>query len=1109
MNFSYPFIRRPVGTTLLAIGLFLVGCVAYSFLPVASLPSFELPTVRVTASRPGADPATMAASVAAPLERRLGEIAGVTEITSVSSLGSSNITIQFDLGRSIDGAGRDVQAALNAAATDLPSDLPTLPTFRKVNPAAFPIFILAMTSPTISAAEIYNVADTVVVQRLSQVDGVAEVVATGAEQPAVRVQFNPVALASIGLSPEDVRNAIVNANAAGPLGVFDGDGQSVTLGSDSQLWDPRDFNPIIVKSNNGTVVRLTDVATVRRGVRNNFSAAWFNRQPAVLLTVTRQSNSNIIETVDHLKEVIDDLKNWIPSDVHISVLSDRSQTIRASVRDMQITLGITAVLVMLVVLVFLRRTTPTVAAGITVPLSLAGTCALMWLAGFSIDNLSLMALAVSVGFVVDDAIVMIENVFRNLEAGSSPLRATIEGAKQIGFTVVSISISLVAAFIPLLFMGGVIGRLFREFSVTLAFAILVSTVVSISVTPMICAHFVRAPPSPDATRFDRLVEGVLRWMIRGYDYSLSIVLRHRALTLIVWAATIALTANLYYKVPKSDFPEDDTGLIFGSTEAATDVSYGTMRDLQLRAADIVLADKAVAGIGSFVGTSGNATVNQGRIFISLKPLSERKLSTGQVVERLRNELKAIPGFNVFMVPTRDVRVGGRSSKSQYQFTLWSPDVDDLQHWTPLVLQRVREIANSAGLTDVTTDREQGGLQADVLIDRTAASRMCVAVQDIDNALNDAFAQRQISTYYTQRNQYRVVLEIDPTFQRDPTDLSRVYVQASAAPRPTTSGSAAASPSAAPGCAGNVITSAPTSGSLTSGNATSPTNNTGVVSGAALNQVPLSAVAKFRKSSAPLVVNHQGQFPAVTITYNLKPGVGIEEASAKLVQAVNDLHMPDTIHAEFAGDVKAFAATVSAQPWLVLAALIAVYIVLGVLYESLAHPLTIISTLPSAGLGALLALLISGTELTVIAFIGIILLIGIVKKNGIMMVDFALDGERERGLSPERAIHEACLERFRPILMTTMAALLGAVPLMLAVGPGAELRRPLGITIIGGLVVSQALTLYTTPVIYLLLDRLHRRLGGAGGHSFAAKVGRRTHRERSFALRGVGAGGGGE
>jgi multidrug efflux pump len=707
---------------------------------------------------------------------------------------------------------------------------------------------------------------------------------------------------------------------------------------------------------------------------------------------------------------------------------------------------------------------------------------------------------------------MIENVFRNLEAGSSPLRATIEGAKQIGFTVISISVSLVAAFIPLLFMTGIIGRVFREFSVTLAFAILVSTIVSISVTPMICAHFVRAPPSPDATRFDRLVEGALRWMIRGYDRSLAVVLRHRALTLVVWVAVIALTAGLYYKVPKSDFPEDDTGLIFGSTEAATDVSYETMRRLQLQAADVVMSDPAVAGIGSFIGTSGNNTVNQGRIFISLKPLSERKLTTGLVVERLRNKLKAIPGFNVFMVPTRDVRVGGRSSKSQYQFTLWSPEVEDLQHWTPIVLQKVRSIADSAGLTDVTTDREQGGLQADVVIDRAAAARLCVTVQDIDNALNDAFAQRQISTYYTQRNQYRVVMEIDPAFQRSPLDLDRIYVQASAAPRPSASAAAAttsaSTSTAAPGCAGNVISSAPASGSLTSGNTASPNNNTGVVSGAALAQVPLSAVARFHRSNAPLVVNHQGQFPAVTITYNLKPDVGIEQASAAVTQAVRDLHMPDTVHADFAGDIKAFAATVNAQPWLILAALIAVYIVLGVLYESLAHPLTIISTLPSAGLGALLALLISGTELTVIAFIGIILLIGIVKKNGIMMVDFALDGERERGLTPERAIHEACLERFRPILMTTMAALLGAVPLMLAVGPGAELRRPLGITIIGGLVVSQALTLYTTPVIYLLLDRLHRRLGGAAGHSFASKAGRRAHRERSFALRGVAGGGGG-
>src|SRR6266699_643657 len=704
MNFSYPFIRRPVGTTLLAIGLFLLGAVAYVFLPVASLPSIDFPTIRVSASRPGADPATMAATVAAPLERRLAEIAGVTEITSTSALGSTSIAVQFDLSRNIDGAARDVQAGLNAAASDLPTDLPMVPTFRKANPAAAPVLILALTSNTIAPSALYDVADTVIAQRISQVDGVAEVTVSGAEQPAIRVRVNPVALASIGLGMDDVRAAIVNSNAAGPDGAFDGAQQAQTIATNDQLRNARDYDPIVVRTVNGSVVRLSSKETITPGVRNTLSAAWFNRQPSILLIITKQAQANVIDTVDRIHGVLGDIKAWVPADLQISVLSDRTTTIRASVHDMQLTLCATIALVMLVVFVFLRRATPTIAAGVTVPLSLAGTCALMWLAGFSIDNLSLMALAVSVGFVVDDAIVMIENVFRNLEAGSSPLRATIEGAKQIGFTVVSISISLVAAFIPLLFMGGIIGRVFREFSVTLAFAILVSTIVSLSVTPMICAHFVRAPPSPDATRFDRLVEGVLRWMIRGYDRSLAVVLRHRVLTLIVWAATIALTANLYYKVPKSDFPEDDTGLIFGSTEAATDVSYGTMPRVQLQAADIVMDDPSVAGIGSFIGPSGNSTVNQGRIFISLKPLSERKLATGLVVERLRTALKAIPGFNVFMIPTRDVRVGGRSSKSQYQFTLWSPEVEDLQHWTPIVLQRARAIADSAGLTDVTTDR---------------------------------------------------------------------------------------------------------------------------------------------------------------------------------------------------------------------------------------------------------------------------------------------------------------------------------------------------------------------------------------------------------------------
>jgi multidrug efflux pump subunit AcrB len=1058
MNFSYPFIRRPIGTTLLAIGLFLVGAVAYRFLPVASLPSIEFPTIRIGASRPGADPVTMAASVAAPLERRLAEIASVTEITSTSSLGSTSITVQFDLTRSIEGAARDVQAAINAAASDLPTDLPNVPYFRKSNPAAAPILILALTSNTIAPSAIYDVADSIIAQRISQVDGVAEVTVSGAEQPAIRVRVDPIALASMGLGMDDVRTAIVKSNAAGPVGVFDGPQQLQTIATNDQLFKPTDYDPIIVRTANGAVVRLSSVASIAPGVRNTLSAAWFNGRPSVLLIITKQVAANVIDTVDRIHQVVRELRGWIPADLQISVLSDRTTTIRASVHDMQLTLCATILLVMVVVFLFLRRLAPTIAVGITVPLSLAGTCALMWLAGFSIDNLSLMALAVSVGFVVDDAIVMIENVFRNLEARRSPLRATLEGARQVGFTVVSISVSLIAAFIPLLFMGGIVGRLFREFSVTLAFAIAISTIISLSVTPMICAHFVRAPPSPNATRLDRVVHPVLNALIRVYGRSLDTVLRHYIVMLLVVLLTVALTVLLYVKVPKGYFPQDDTGLVFGATQASTDVSFKAMSDLQQRAAAIVEADPAVASVASSIGTSTfNPSINQGRLFISLKPLSERKLSTARVVDRLRGELAAITGLQVFMVPAQDLRVGARSSKSQYQFTLWSSDIDELTRWTPKILEQVRKVP---GLVDVSSDREQGGLQTNVVIDRLAAARLCVNVQDIDNALNDAFAQAQVSTIYSARNQYRVILEIDRQFQRDPSDLSHIFVKAS--------GSA----SGDSGCAGAIAM------------AQAANTATGVISGIAPNEVPLSAVARFDTSLAPLVVNHQGQFPSVTITYNLTSNIGLEEAYARIQHAVTNLHLPDSIHPEAAGDVKAFAQTVSAQPVLLVAALIAVYIVLGVLYESLAHPITIISTLPSAGLGALLALQISGTELTVIAFIGIILLIGIVKKNGIMMVDFALEAERQRGLSPERAIFDASLERFRPILMTTMAALLGAVPLAIAVGPGSELRRPLGITIIGGLLVSQALTLYTTPVIYLLLDRLHQRLWGSAAASHA-------------------------
>ncbi len=1025
MNFSYPFIMRPVGTTLLAIGLLLVGIVAYRFLPVASMPNVELPTIRVSASRPGADPAIIAATVAAPLERQLGTIAGVTEITSVSSLGQTSIIVQFDLSRNIEGAARDVQAAINAALTDLPSDLPSIPSFRKFNPAAAPVLIIALTSKTVPASAIYDAADTVVAQRIAQISGVADVTVSGAEQPAVRVRVNPGALASAGISLEDVRNAISSANAQSPLGVVDGSQLAETIGTNDQLRRAPDYRTLVVKTNNGNIVRLADIATVDQSTRNTRSAAWFNRQPSVLLIITKQGDANVIDTVDHIRELIPEIKRWIPADIDFSILSDRTGTIRASVHDMQLTLAGTVGMVMLVVFLFLRRATPTLAAGITVPLSLCGTCAAMWCVGFSIDNLSLMALAVSVGFVVDDAIVMIENVFRNMEKGHSPLRSTIEGARQIGFTVVSISISLIAAFIPLLFMGGIVGRAFREFSVTLVFAIVISTVVSLTVTPMICAHYIHEVPSRTETRFDRLVEWVLSRLTRAYGASLSILLEHRVLMLVVMAATVGLTVDLYIKMPKGFFPQDDTGLIFTSTRASPDISYQAMVDMQLKALDIVLADPAVDGVGSSVGGSAwSASVNQGRMFVSLKPLAERdNVPTQRVIDRMRPKFARIPGMEVYMFPAQDVRVGGRQGRSQYQFTLWSSDLDELLKWVPKAVDRVKTVP---GVVDVSTDREQGGFQLNVSIDRDAASRYGVRVQDIDAALSDAYAQRQISTIYTQRNQYRVILEIDPLYQRDPNDLAHIYV---------------------PGSNGA--------------------------------QVPLANVAKFERSIAPLVINHQGQFPAVTISFGLKDGVSLDDASVDVQRAISEMRMPDIIQAEFAGDAKAFAASASAQPLLILAALVAIYLVLGVLYESLAHPLTIISTLPSAGLGALLALKLYGAELTIIAFIGIILLIGLVKKNGIMLVDFALEAERQRGLPPDRAIYEACMERFRPILMTTLAALLGAVPLVIATGPGSEMRRPLGITIIGGLLVSQILTLYTTPVIYLLLDRLHRRLGGRG------------------------------
>ena len=1017
-SISEPFIRRPVGTTLLAIGLFLIGIVAYVFLPVSAVPNVDFPMIRVSASRPGADPSIMASTVAAPLERRLGQISGIDQITSTSSLGTTSIQLQFAIGRNIDRAARDVQAAINASLADLPGDLPSLPKFRKANPSAAPVFVLALTSKTLTTSAMYDVADTVIAQRISQVPGVGEVTVSGADQPAVRIALNPVSLSNAGIATDDVRLAIINANPLGPVGIFNGDRQSETISTNLQMRTAAEFRDIIIKSSGGNFVRLSDVADVEDSVRNSRSIAWFNKQPAVLIQITKQGDANVIETVDRVRALLPELKQWLPGGVEISTLVDRTGTIRASVQDMQWTLLATAFLVMVVVFVFLRRLVPTIAAGVSVPLALAGTCAGMWLAGFSIDNLSLMALAISVGFVVDDAIVMIENMYRNLEQGMAPFRAALEGARQIGFTVLSISLSLVAAFTPLIFMDGIIGRLLREFSLTLTFAIVVSTVVSLTVTPMICAHYIREATSHHATWFDRLVEGTLSRIVAFYSATLRHVLEFPFLTLIVFFATIALTVTLYIKTPKGYFPIDDSGFVIGATRASPDISFQAMLGLQQQLADIVMADPAVAGIGSVL--NGGVGSNRGLMFISLKPPEQRdKVTTAAVIDRLRKNLYRVAGIRLFMFAAQDVRAGGRQTDSgDYQYTLSSTNLELLQKWAPLVGKRMETVE---GITDVSSDRDPGGLQLSLVIDRKTASSLGVRVQDIDNALNNAFAQRQISIVYTQRNQYMVVLEIDPKFQTDPSNLDRIFVAGS--------------------------------------------NDA---------QVPLSALVHLQRGLSPLAVFHSQSFPSTTVSFSLQPDVPLQVATSNIQRAVEELHMPEGIRGSFDGNAGDFSKTSGRQPLLILGALVAMYIVLGVLYESLLHPLTIISTLPSAGLGALLALQVTDTPLTVIAFIGIILLIGIVKKNGIMMVDFALDAERHRGLSSADAIFEACIARFRPILMTTMAALFAGIPLVIATGPGTELRRPLGITIIGGLFVSQILTLYTTPVIYLLIDRLRRR-----------------------------------
>jgi len=1011
MNLSAPFIERPVATSLLTLGIALTGAVSFNLLPVSPLPQVDFPTISVAASLPGASPETMAATVATPLERALGRIAGVTEMTSSSSLGSTRITVQFDLNRDIDGAARDVMASINAARSLLPTGLPNNPTYRKVNLADAPILIFALTSDSMTRGQMYDAASTILAQKLSQVDGVGQVSVGGSSLPAVRVELNPTTLNKYGIGTEDVRNAIAATNANRPKGAVEDGDRHWQIGANDQAKTAAEYLPLIVAYRDGTPVRLSDLAEVTDSVQDLRNDGSANGRPAVFVIINRQPGANIIETVDRVKALLPQLRASIPSAIDVWTAVDRTPTIRASLREVEKTLVISMGLVIMVVFLFLRNGRAALIPSVAVPVSLIGTFGVMYLCGYSLDNLSLMALTIATGFVVDDAIVVLENITRHIEEGVPPRKAALLGAREVGFTVLSMSLSLIAVFIPILLMGGIVGRLFREFAVTLSVAILVSLAISLTTTPMMCARLLR--PEPERKR-GRLYETSERWfaaLLRGYEKTLTWALRHSWLMMLVLLVTVCLNVYLYVIVPKGFFPQQDTGRLTGSIQADQSISFQAMRKKLADFIRIVREDPAVDNV---IGFTGGGQRNSGQMYIALKPLSERKLSIDLVMERLRGKLAQEPGANLYLQAVQDIRIGGRQSNALYQFTLQADDLNELRTWEPRIRHALTGVPE---LVDVNTDQQDKGLQTSLIIDRDTASRLGVTPNLIDATLNDLFGQRQVSIIYNPLNQYRVVMEAAPEYWQSAQVLKDVYVR-------TGSGS----------------------------------------------QVPLSAFATYGPTNTPLAVNHQGQFAASTISFNLPPGVSLSTATRAVNDALARIGVPTTIHGSFQGTARAFQSSLDSQPWLILTALLTVYIVLGILYESYVHPITILSTLPSAGVGALLALLLCRTEFSIIALIGVILLIGIVKKNAIMMIDFALEAERTRGLPPEQAIFQACLLRFRPIMMTTMAALLGAVPLAIGAGDGAELRRPLGISIVGGLIVSQMLTLYTTPVVYLYLDR---------------------------------------